>query len=35
VLRHDANHAVCDLTLVDAGNEDQLLALATVSLVAP
>jgi uncharacterized protein (TIGR00369 family) len=35
VLRHDAHHAVCDLTLVDAGNEDQLLALATVSLVAP
>lgn len=34
VLRHDAQHAVCDISLVDAGNEDQLLALATVTLVA-
>jgi acyl-coenzyme A thioesterase PaaI-like protein len=35
VLRHDDAHAVCELTLVDAGNEDQLLALATVTLTAP
>jgi acyl-coenzyme A thioesterase PaaI-like protein len=34
VLRHDDRHAVCELTLVDAGNDDQLLALATVTLVA-
>jgi acyl-coenzyme A thioesterase PaaI-like protein len=32
VLRHDAHHAVCDLRLVDAGNDDLLLALATVTL---
>jgi acyl-coenzyme A thioesterase PaaI-like protein len=35
ILRHDERHAVCELTLVDAGNEDQLLALATVTLVVP
>jgi acyl-coenzyme A thioesterase PaaI-like protein len=35
VLRHDASHAVCELTLVDAGNADLLLSLATVTLVAP
>jgi acyl-coenzyme A thioesterase PaaI-like protein len=35
ILRHDDRHAVCELTLVDAGNEDQLLALATVTLVVP
>jgi acyl-coenzyme A thioesterase PaaI-like protein len=34
VLRHDAAHAVCELSLVDAGNDDLLLALATVTLVA-
>jgi acyl-coenzyme A thioesterase PaaI-like protein len=34
VLRHDDRHAVCDLSLVDAGNGDQLLALASVTLVA-
>jgi uncharacterized protein (TIGR00369 family) len=34
VLRHDERHAVCDVRLVDAGNDDQLLALATVTLVA-
>jgi uncharacterized protein (TIGR00369 family) len=33
VLRHDDAHAVCELSLVDAGNDDQLLALATVTLV--
>jgi acyl-coenzyme A thioesterase PaaI-like protein len=35
VLRHDERHAVCELTLVDGGNDDLLLALATVTLVAP
>jgi uncharacterized protein (TIGR00369 family) len=35
VLRHDDRHAVCELTLVDAGNDDLLLALATVTLVVP
>ena len=34
VLRHDERHAVCELSLVDAGNDDQLLALATVTLTA-
>jgi acyl-coenzyme A thioesterase PaaI-like protein len=34
VLRHDDRHAVCELTLVDAGNDDLLLALATVTLTA-
>jgi acyl-coenzyme A thioesterase PaaI-like protein len=34
VLRRDERHAVCELRLVDAGNDDQLLALATVTLVA-
>jgi uncharacterized protein (TIGR00369 family) len=34
VLRHDNRHAVCELSMVDAGNDDQLLALATVTLVA-
>jgi acyl-coenzyme A thioesterase PaaI-like protein len=34
VMRHDAAHAVCELSLVDAGAGDQLLALATVTLVA-
>jgi acyl-coenzyme A thioesterase PaaI-like protein len=34
VLRHDEHHAVCDLRLVDAGNDDLLLSLATVTLVA-
>jgi acyl-coenzyme A thioesterase PaaI-like protein len=35
VLRHDASHAVCELTLVDAGSDDLLLALATVTLTTP
>jgi acyl-coenzyme A thioesterase PaaI-like protein len=34
VLRHDARHAVCELSLVDAGDADALLALATVTLLA-
>lgn len=34
VLRHDDRHAVCEISLVDSGNDDQLLALATVTLVA-
>lgn len=32
VLRRGADHAVVDVRLVDAGNDDQLLALATVTL---
>jgi acyl-coenzyme A thioesterase PaaI-like protein len=35
VLRHDDRHAVCELTLVDAGSDDLLLSLATVTLVVP
>ncbi|HEX7094408.1 MAG TPA: hotdog domain-containing protein [Acidimicrobiales bacterium] len=34
VLRHDDAHAVCELSLVDTGNDDQLLALANVTLTA-
>jgi uncharacterized protein (TIGR00369 family) len=34
VLRHDDRHAVCDLRVVDAGNNDLLLAVATVTLLA-
>jgi acyl-coenzyme A thioesterase PaaI-like protein len=34
VLRRDAAHAVCEVSLVDAGEGDRLLALATVTLVA-
>jgi uncharacterized protein (TIGR00369 family) len=32
VLREAADHAVATVEVVDAGNEDQLLALATVTL---
>jgi acyl-coenzyme A thioesterase PaaI-like protein len=34
VLRHDERHALCQIRLVDAGNDDLLLAMATVTLVA-
>jgi acyl-coenzyme A thioesterase PaaI-like protein len=35
VLRHAADHAVCAIRAVDAGNDDLLLALATVTLQRP
>jgi hypothetical protein len=35
VLRTAPDHAVVSVELIDAGNDDQLLALATVTLQRP
>jgi uncharacterized protein (TIGR00369 family) len=35
VLRLGRDHAVCEVRIVDAGHDDQLLSLATVTLVEP
>jgi uncharacterized protein (TIGR03086 family) len=35
VLRHAGDHAVCGVHAVDAGNDDRVLALATVTLQRP